>query len=77
MQLEIITPDKNVFSGDSNSMVLPASDGLLGILENHAPLIATLAKGTINVRTSEGEKHFEVNGGVVEVLNNKVLILAE
>lgn len=77
MNVEIITPDKELFNGEASSVVVPGSDGLLGILNNHAPLISSLTNGDVKLKTSEGEKTFTVNGGVVEVLNNKVMILAE
>ena len=78
MQLEIITPDKKVYSGEVDSVKLPGADGSFGILNNHAPIIASLKKGTI--RVTDAKKHvenFEINGGVVEVQNNKVIVLAE
>lgn len=77
MQLDIITPDQNLFSGEAKSVVAPGTDGEIGILDNHAPLISSLKKGAVRVASSEGEKTFDVNGGVLEVLNNKVIILAE
>ena len=78
MKLEIITPDKTVFSGEVSLIQLPGIDGSFEILEHHAPLISVLKKGSIRIRKSESEEeHFEVNGGVVEVLREKVLILAE
>ena len=78
MQLEIISPDKNIFSGHTTSIVVPAVDGLLGILENHAALISTLKEGKVEIKDEKGAtKAFEIRGGVVEVLNNKVVILAD
>ena len=77
MQLDIITPDTKLFSGEVSAITLPGIDGSLGILENHTPLITTLQNGEIVVITEEGEKTFEAKGGVVEVLQNKVIILAE
>lgn len=78
MKLEIITPDKNVFEGEVNLVQLPGIDGSFEILNNHAPLISVLKKGKIKVKDENGqEQFFEVNGGVIEVLKNKVLILAE
>lgn len=78
MQLDIITPDANLFSGEVSSIILPGIDGELGILNSHAPLITALKKGSIRL-TKEGGKTetFETNGGIVEVLNNKVIVLAE
>ena len=78
MFLEIITPDKKVYSGEVDSIKLPGAEGSFGILNNHAPIIASLKKGTI--RVTDAKKHvenFEINGGVVEVQNNKVIVLAE
>lgn len=77
MNVEIITPDKALFKGEATTVVVPGSDGLLGILNNHAPLISSLKKGVVKITTSEGDQNFDVKGGVVEVLNNSVMILAE
>lgn len=78
MHLEIITPDKELFKGEAKAVTVPGSEGSLGILENHAPLIASLKKGTVKVTESNNnEQLFEINGGVAEVLKNKVIILAD
>ena len=77
MDLHIITPEKNIFTGEASLVQLPGTDGLFEILKNHAPLVAALAKGKVKVETSGELKFFEINGGIVEVLNNKVLVLAE
>ena len=78
MHLEIITPDKKVYSGEVDSVKLPGADGSFGILNNHAPIIASLKKGTVRVTdTKKQVENFEINGGVVEVQNNKVIVLAE
>jgi F-type H+-transporting ATPase subunit epsilon len=78
MHLEIITPDKKLFEGEAKSLTAPGSEGSLGILDNHAPMIASLKKGKVKVTTSGTEvKNFEIKGGVIEVLKNKVIILAE
>ncbi|GAB4135440.1 MAG: hypothetical protein Fur0041_09470 [Bacteroidia bacterium] len=78
MYLEIITPDKKLFSGDVKSVVLPGSEGKFGVMNNHAPIISTLGKGTVKV-TDDAQKvqNFDINGGVAEVFNNKITILAE
>ncbi|MEI6434161.1 MAG: ATP synthase F1 subunit epsilon [Bacteroidota bacterium] len=80
MKVEIITPDSAIFSGDQVALIqLPGIDGSFEVLNNHAPLISVLAKGKIKV-INKGEKEeqfFEIKGGVIEVLNNKVLVLAE
>jgi F-type H+-transporting ATPase subunit epsilon len=78
MKLEIITPDKKVYSGDVTSVKLPGAEGSFGIMNNHAPIIATLKKGIVKVtETSNKVENFEIKGGVVEVLNNNIIVLAE
>jgi F-type H+-transporting ATPase subunit epsilon len=78
MYLEIVTPDKKVYSGDVEAVKLPGAEGSFGILKNHAPIIATLKKGTVKIIDAhKGVENFEINGGVVEVLNNKIIVLAE
>lgn len=78
MLLDIITPDSKLFSGEVSSIILPGIDGDLGVLNNHAPLITALKEGSISVTTEKGETEtFETKGGIVEVLNNKVIVLAE
>ena len=76
MDLQIITPDNELFSGEVDSVVVPGSDGLIGILNYHAPLVSSLKSGKVKVSNGDKEQFFEVNGGVVEVLKNKVIILA-
>lgn len=78
MQLEIVTPDKRIFEGQAESVRLPGKDGLFGILENHAPMISSLSDGKVKVEHPGGDiEYFEIGGGVVEVNNNKVIVLAE
>lgn len=77
MQLEIITPDKKIYSGEVVSVSVPGTDGRFQLLKNHAPIISTLLNGKVKVKDKEGEKLFDVKGGVVENLNNKIVILAE
>lgn len=78
MQLEIITPEKKVFEGDVISVQLPGTDGKFEILNNHAPIISTLTQGQVRViDSSNNTEHFEINGGVIEMQNNKVIVLAD
>jgi F-type H+-transporting ATPase subunit epsilon len=78
MQLEIVTPDEKVFEGEAKHVLLPGKEGLFGILDNHAPIVASLTKGKIKVEDENGNiKYYEVEGGVVEMNNNKVIVLAE
>ncbi len=75
MQLEILTPDKTVFSGDVDSVTLPGSGGQFQVLKNHAALVSSLEKGNIKLMVNKIEQQFEISGGVVEVLNNKIVVL--
>lgn len=77
MKVEIISPDKQIFEGDADSLVLPGKDGSFGVLNNHAPIVASLAAGQVIVKSTAGEQAFDVNGGVVEVVKNKVIVLAD
>ncbi|MCE7044282.1 ATP synthase F1 subunit epsilon [Dyadobacter sp. CY312] len=77
MHLDIITPDKKVFNGEATAVTLPGSEGQFQILNRHAPLVSTLGKGDVVVEVSGVKQTYTIDGGVVEVLNNKVLVLAE
>jgi F-type H+-transporting ATPase subunit epsilon len=78
MKLEVISPDKKLFDGEVKSVSLPGSDGSLGILNNHAPMISALKAGKVKITDNQGtQTNLIINGGVVEVLKNKVIVLAE
>lgn len=78
MNLEIITPEKELYKGEVNSITLPGTDGEFGILRNHAPIISTLTKGKIKIIDSDNkEEIFEINGGVIEMQNNEIIVLAD
>jgi len=78
MYLEIITPDKNIFSGEISLIQLPGTNGSFEILNDHAPLISTLSNGKIKIIDAEkNNQFFEIKSGVVEVLKNKIIVLAE
>ena len=77
MHLEILTPEKKVYSGEVSLVNLPGSDGSFEVLTNHAPIISALTKGDITIKGAEGEQKVTVDCGVVEVLNNNIIVLAE
>jgi F-type H+-transporting ATPase subunit epsilon len=78
MKLEIVTPDQTIFEGEAQLVQLPGLDGSFEILDHHMPMIAGLKKGQLKVvDSSKKEQFIEINGGVVEVLENKVMILAQ
>lgn len=78
MHLEIITPDKKVFEGEVAIVTFPGSDGSFQVLNNHAPLVSLLKDGVVEYKTSDREtSQVAITGGVVEVLKNKVIVLAD
>ncbi len=79
MQLEILTPEKKIYSGDVYGVQLPGVTGLFEILDRHAPLVSALKIGRIKVLKDKQNSltSFDIQGGFVEVLNNQVTVLAE
>jgi len=78
MNLEIITPGKELFKGEVSLVQLPGLDGLFEVLNNHAPLISALREGKVKTTDANNETlFFDIRGGIVEVLDNHVLVLAE
>ena len=77
MHLEIITPDRKVFEGEVTAAQFPGADGSFEVLNNHAPLIAALRAGEVTLTAASGREVIRIEGGVVEVLRNNVIVLAE
>jgi len=75
MKVEILTPDKSLFQGEAEVLTLPGIEGSFQILDRHAPMIANLGKGTVVVKQQQKSENFDVNGGLVEVVDNKVIVL--
>ncbi|MBB5638619.1 F-type H+-transporting ATPase subunit epsilon [Pedobacter cryoconitis] len=77
MTLEILTPDKKVFEGEVTAVTVPGTMGSFQILRDHAPIISTLEDGPVIIKSKTDEQTFIIKGGVVEVLKNKIIVLAE
>jgi F-type H+-transporting ATPase subunit epsilon len=77
MFLEILTPEKKIFEGDVVSITFPGSDGSFQVLDHHAPLMSLLNQGVVEYKSKESVKQLTITGGVVEVLKNKVVLLAD
>jgi F-type H+-transporting ATPase subunit epsilon len=78
LNLEIVTPSKSAFNGEIKSITVPGSKGRFQVLKNHAPIISTFDIGMIKVELSNGKpNHYSTAGGTIEVLDNKVLVLAD
>lgn len=77
MQLEILTPEKKVFEGEVTVATFPGVDGSFQIMDNHAPLMSLLKEGVVDYRSKDTNGKITITGGVVEVLKNKVILLAD
>lgn len=77
MHLEIITPDKKVFEGEVSIVTFPGADGSFQVMNDHAPIISLLKDGLVEYKSKETAHQVAITGGVVEVLKNKVILLAD
>jgi len=79
MQLDILTPEKKIYSGDVYGVQLPGVTGLFEILDRHAPMVSALKTGRVKVLKDKQTTlaYFDIQGGFVEVLNNRATVLAE
>ncbi|MCX6260147.1 MAG: ATP synthase F1 subunit epsilon [Bacteroidia bacterium] len=78
MKIEIITPDRKIYEGEIKSVRVPGKKGSFQVLKDHAPIISTLETGSVIIIDQANiETVFEINGGVIEVKANKIVLLAE
>lgn len=77
MLIDVLTPDKKVYSGQALSVVVPGIQGSFEVLNKHASIISTLGSGEVVIKETASIKTFRIDGGVVEVLDDKVIVLAE
>ncbi len=78
MTLDILTPERSVFSGEIRLVKVPGVQGSFEVMENHAPIISSLDKGELKISPKDGQDIFyQIEGGVIEVNNNKAIILIE
>ena len=77
MQLEILSPEKTLFTGEVDSVIFPGSQGKFQILNNHASIISSLSQGNINYKINSKNNQVEIKRGIVEVLKNKISALIE
>ncbi len=74
----VVTPEQQIFDEPLTQAIIPASDGLLGILTNRAPLLARLAKGPLRLDLPSGEKRmYAIQGGIAQMKDNRLTILTE
>ena len=77
LHLEIVTPERLAYSGEVDAVTVPGSEGELGVLPHHAPLVSTLGVGELRIREGANEEWFAIVGGFVQVLPDKVVVMAE
>jgi F-type H+-transporting ATPase subunit epsilon len=78
MRIEIVTPDKKIFEGEIKSVRVPGKKGSFQVLKDHAPIVSTLEGGQVIMVSPEGkETIYEIDGGVIEVKANKIILLAD
>lgn len=77
LRCQIITQDRKLFDDDVDIVIAPGSEGEMGILPNHAPIIAALNYGELIVRQGSVSEAFAIGGGVLQVAHNKVVVLAD
>ena len=77
MHVEVVTAERELYSGEADEVIAPGSEGQLGILPKHAALLTTLKVGELVIKLSGSEEPFFVSGGFLEVSNNSMTVLAE
>ncbi len=77
IRLEIVTPERLVYEDDVDAVTLPGSEGELGVLPHHAPLVTTLGLGELRIRKAGVEDHFAIVGGFLQVRPDRVVVMAE
>lgn len=78
MQLVVLSPDKEIFSGIAQSIKVPGTTGQFEVLENHAPIVAALGAGEVTIRQDKGDTvQFKIEKGFIDVLYNEVSLLVQ
>ncbi len=77
MRVTVISPQRSMFDDEADAVVAPAFDGEVGILPNHAPFMTLLGAGTLTVRRAGADSRFTVRGGFLQVVDNRVRVVAE
>ena len=77
LHVSVISPERTLFEGEAASVVAPAFDGEVGILTGHAPMMTLLGTGTLRLGSGGGEQRFSIEGGFLQVIDNKVRVVTE
>jgi F-type H+-transporting ATPase subunit epsilon len=77
LRLEIVTPERQAYADDVDAVVCPGTEGEIGVLPHHAPLLSTLGLGELRIRKGGHEEYFAIAGGFLQVRPDKVVVMAE
>jgi F-type H+-transporting ATPase subunit epsilon len=77
VHVNVVSPEQALFDGDATAVVAPAYDGKVGILPRHAPFLTLLGTGELVIRTGGGARRFHVEGGFLQVVSDRVRVVAE
>jgi len=77
LKVSVISPERVLFEGEATSVVAPAFDGEVGILQNHAPMMTLLGTGSLRVGGGGSDRQFQIEGGFLQVVENNVRIVTE
>ena len=77
MRISVLSPEQTVYEGEATSVVAPAWNGQIGILRNHAPLMALLGDGVLRIENGRETLTFRVSGGFMQVVDNVITVLSE
>ncbi len=78
MVISVLSPDKEIFTGEIQSVKVPGVTGQFEVLQNHAPIVSALTEGSVRIRKTSGEDlTFKINKGFIEVLSNEVSLLVQ
>ena len=77
LTVSLISPEQILFDGEARSVVAPAFDGEVGILTDHAPMMTLLGRGTLRVEAPAGTRRFSVEGGFLQVVQNRIRVVTE
>lgn len=77
MKVSVISPERTIFEGDADSIVVPAWDGQLGVMKGHAPMLVLLGEGDMHIKSGGSDQHFKISGGFMQVADDVVTVLSE
>ena len=77
MKISILTPEKSVFEGEIDSIVIPGAFGLFGILNNHAPILSSISPGELHFNQGDNKSSYHISGGFIEFNSNTAVVLAD